>query len=170
MIPNIPNPQLIRNGIHVPGQYSQTWWRNKQGHQEPLSESHQCSQHAQKCIEVPAVEHQDQAKTISKLCRIHPNMWLWMLKFCVRYSSLWFARWTQQCLVVKKSEKLEIWLTFDHRIHAVVNEKKTYEFFLLSKLKVKMASILYFSDIEEFADSYNWFPNLYQGDIFQIKL
>ena len=71
---------------------------------------------------------------------------------------------------LKKSEKLEIWLTFDHRIHAVVNEKKTYEFFLLSKLKVKMASILYFSDIEEFADSYNWFPNLYQRDIFQIKL
>ena len=33
--------------------------------QEPLSESHQCSQHAQQCIEVPAVEHQDQAKTIS---------------------------------------------------------------------------------------------------------
>ena len=65
-------------------------------------------------------------------------------KFCVRYSSLWFAHWTQKCLVVKKSEKLEIWLTFDHRIHAVVNEKKTYEFFLLSKLKVKMASILYF--------------------------
>ena len=23
MIPNVPNPQLIRNGIHVPGQYSQ---------------------------------------------------------------------------------------------------------------------------------------------------
>ena len=65
-------------------------------------------------------------------------------KFCVRYSSLWFAHWTQQCLVVKKSEKLEIWLTFDHRIYAVVNEKKNYEFFLLSKLKVKMASILYF--------------------------
>ena len=52
-------------GIHVPRQHSQTWWKSKQGHQEPLSESHKCSQNAQLCMEVPAAEHQDQAKTIS---------------------------------------------------------------------------------------------------------
>ena len=54
-----------------------------------------------------------------------------LLKFCVRHSSLWFARWTQQCLVVKKCEKLLIWLTFDHRIHAVVIEKKNKFFFFV---------------------------------------
>ena len=53
-----------------------------------------------------------------------------LLKFCVRHSALWFARWTQQCLVVKKCERL----TFDHRIHAVVI-KKTYKFFSFIQTK-----------------------------------
>ena len=69
-----------RGNSHIPGQHSQTWWKSKQGHQEPLSERHQCSQNAQLCMKVPAVEHQDQAKTISQLCPIHLNMWLRMLE------------------------------------------------------------------------------------------
>ena len=51
--------------INIPGQHDQTWWRSKKGHQEPLSQGYKCSQNAQLCMEVLAVEHQDQAKTIS---------------------------------------------------------------------------------------------------------
>ena len=63
--------------------------------------------------------------------------------------------------------------TFDHHFHAVVIEKKTYNVFLLSKLKVKMVSILCFRKW------FQWYwrvcqviklvSNLYQGVFLQIN-
>lgn len=67
-------------GVYIPGQYCQTGWGSRQWHREPFKLGQKCIQNAQQCLEVPAVQHQDQTEIVTELCRFHPPVWLRMLE------------------------------------------------------------------------------------------
>ena len=75
--------QVIKYSISIPldrGGFG-GWNPNADRQQELLSWGYKCSRNAQLCMEVPVVEHQDQAKIIPELCPIHPKyspeFWEW---------------------------------------------------------------------------------------------
>ena len=97
LIPNVPNPQLIRaNREDLPTTGEFTYTRATQLNM--MEEQTSCALSTLVC-----------GSECWRMTEGDPYRWSVfqsLLKFCVRHSALWFARWTQQCLVVKKCEKL----------------------------------------------------------------
>ena len=132
MIPNVPNPQLIRaNREDLPTTGEFTYQDNTVRHDGRANKD--IKNRLVNAINVVRMLNyvwRSQQQSTKFRLKLYPSCALstlicgsecwrmtegdpyrWsvfhsLLKFCVRHSALWFARWTQQCLVVKKCEKL----------------------------------------------------------------
>ena len=86
---NVFNPNPVRvNGEDLPTTEEFTYlgstvrhdWRNREWNQEPSQQCQRRLQNAQQRVEVLSGQQQDQAQDLSKLCDVHPTLWLWMLE------------------------------------------------------------------------------------------
>ena len=86
---NVFNPNPVRvNGEDLPTTEEFTYlgstvrhdWRNREWNQEPSQQCQRRLQNAQQRVEVLSGQQQNQAQDLSKLCDVHPTLWLWMLE------------------------------------------------------------------------------------------
>ena len=66
--------------VHLPWENSLICRQGRQIHQESPLQGQKCFQNAEQHLKVIPAQHQDYAKTVQKLCRFHPYLWLRVLE------------------------------------------------------------------------------------------